>query len=148
MAVPKINQVYFEDVKVWDDLPSTSRGPLSVTDLVLAASAVRDYYPGHHDQDFAKASGTPDIFINTHFTIGLLHRIVENWMGPNGFVKKLRFRMQAMNMVGDTVVGNGKITRKYQEDGENLIDVDVWLENQRGVTTPAQFTVTLPSKSQ
>ena len=146
MTIPKIKQVYFEDVKVWDDLPSISRGPLSVTDLVLAASGVRDYYPGHHDQGFAKASGAPDIFINTHFTVGLLHRVVENWMGPDGFVRKVRFRMQAMNMVGDTVVGKGKVMRKYKQDGENLVDIDVWLENQRGVSTPGSATVSLPSR--
>ena len=146
MALPKVKQVYFNDVRVWDDLPPISRGPLGFTDLVLAASAVRDYYPGHHDPEFAREQGAPDVFINTHFTLGLLHRVVEGWMGPEGFVRRMRFRMVAMNMPGDTVVGKGKVTRKYQQDGENLVDIDVWLENQRGVTTPAVFTVSLPVK--
>lgn len=146
MALPKVKQVYFDDVRVWEDLPSITRGPLNVTDLVLGASAFRDYYPGHHDQEFAKAQGAPDIFINTHFTLGLLHRVVEGWMGPEGFVRKMRFRMVAMNMPGDTIVGKGKVTGKYQQDGENLVEIDVWLENQRGVTTTAAFTVSLPVK--
>ena len=144
MALPKVKQVYYDDVRVWDDLPAMSRGPLGFTDLVVAASADRDYYPGHHDPEFARAQGAPDVFINTHFTLGLLHRVVEGWMGPEGFVRKMRFRMVAMNMPGDTVVGKGKVTRKYQQDGDNLVDIDVWLENQRGVTTPAVFTVSLP----
>jgi len=147
MVLPKVKQVYFNEVKVWQDIPTISRGPLGVTDLILAASAVRDYYPGHHDREFAKAQGAPDIFINTHFTLGLLHRVVEGWMGPEGFVRKVRFRMVAMNMPGDTIVGKGKVTRKYQQDGVNLVEIDVWLENQRGVTTTAAFTVALPEKT-
>ena len=42
----------------------------------------------------------------------------------------------------------GKITKKYELNGENLVDVDAWSENQRGeVTAPAHGTVILPIKA-
>ena len=39
------------------------------------------------------------------------------------------------------------MTRKYVENGEHLVDVEVWAENQRGeITAPGRAVVRLPSK--
>jgi hypothetical protein len=41
----------------------------------------------------------------------------------------------------------GKVTRKYVQSPEHLVDLDVWIENDKqGLTTPARCTVILPSK--
>ena len=43
----------------------------------------------------------------------------------------------------------GKIVRKYVEDKEHLVDVDVWGENQDGIVhTTSNFTVKLVSKEE
>ncbi len=37
------------------------------------------------------------------------------------------------------------VTKKYQEQGANLVDCDIWLENEKGEkTTPGSATVALP----
>jgi hypothetical protein len=42
----------------------------------------------------------------------------------------------------------GKVTKKYIVDGEHLVDIECWGENQRGeITLPGSATVRLPSKS-
>jgi len=48
---------------------------------------------------------------------------------------------------GDTWQCKGKVTKKYVENGEHLVDCDIRVENGKGeVTTPGTATVSLPSK--
>ena len=50
-----------------------------------------------------------------------------------------------MDVPGDTLVCKGTVTRKYVQDGEHLVDCDVWLENGKGEnTTRGTATVRLP----
>jgi hypothetical protein len=45
------------------------------------------------------------------------------------------------------MVCKGRVTAKREEAGECLVDLDVWLENEReGVTTPGTATVVLPKR--
>ena len=54
-----------------------------------------------------------------------------------------------MDTVNTTITAKGKVAKKYQQDGKNLVDLDVWVENEQGeVTTPASAVVSLPSKEQ
>jgi len=72
---------------------------------------------------------------------------MTDWIGDEGWLRKLSFRMTRMNMPGDLVTCKGKVTNKYVKDGVYYVECDVWVENQReGVTTPAQATVILPAK--
>jgi hypothetical protein len=41
----------------------------------------------------------------------------------------------------------GKVTAKREENGEKLVDLEIWAENQRGEqTTKGTATIRLPSK--
>ena len=61
-------------------LPDT-RIPVTPTLIVAGAMATRDVYPVHHDRDFARAHGNPDIVMNILTTNGLLSRVVGEWSG-------------------------------------------------------------------
>ena len=52
---------------------------ISPTLIVAGAIATRDYYPVHHDRDFAQASGSRDILMNILTTNGLIARVVGEW---------------------------------------------------------------------
>ena len=42
----------------------------------------------------------------------------------------------------------GVVTKKYVENGENLVECDIWLENHKGEkTTPGSALVALPTKT-
>jgi hypothetical protein len=54
-----------------------------------------------------------------------------------------------MHFFGDMTYVKGKVAKKYVEDGEHLVLVNVWGENQDGVAhTKADFVVKLVSKSE
>ena len=52
-----------------------------------------------------------------------------------------------MDIPGTPVTIKGVVTKKYQESGDNLVDCEIWLQNEKGEkTTPGSATVALPSR--
>ncbi len=80
--------------------------------------------------------------------ISWLGNLLTNWVGDDGFVKRLRAELRGLNYVGDTTWCKGKVIKKYlDENSEPCVDIECWGENQRGeVTMPGKATVILPSR--
>jgi len=134
----------WDDIKEGDQVKEVTF-PLTMRNLMIDVAGTRDLYPIHHDRDFAKKNGARDIFVNTMFYQGLFGRIVTDWAGPEAFLRKMRFTMRQPNCPGDTIVSRGWVTKKYEENGEKLVDVEVHLDNQLGAdATVAQMTFQLP----
>jgi acyl dehydratase len=122
--------------------------PLTMTRMVLQVSGTQDFYPVHHDRAFAREGGHADIFINTGFIRAALCRLVTDWAGDAGFVRRLAFQMRRPHRLGDTIAVKGRVRRKWRDDAHAAVDLDVWIENPRdGVATPGSATVYLPSRT-
>jgi acyl dehydratase len=101
----------------------------------------------HFDEGFARKAGHADVFMNTGFLQAALVRVITDWMGDDGFLKRLGFEMRRQQRPGDTMACRGRVSGKREEGGEGLVDLEVWLENEReGVTTPGTATVALPRR--
>ncbi len=119
--------------------------PITMRTLVIDAAGTRDLYPIHHDREFAKEHGARDIFVNTMFYEGLFGRIATDWAGPEAFLRKLRFAMNGPNCLGDTISSRGWVSRKYQEDGRKLLDLEIHLDNEvEKDATIANLSIELP----
>ena len=139
-------QPYWEDVEAGQELEGFS---LDITQrrAYLQVSGSQDWYPVHFDQGFARKAGHADVFMNTGFLQAALVRVITDWMGDEGFLKRLRFEMRRQQRPGDTMVCRGRVTGKYEEAGTGCVDLEVWAENEReGVTTPGTATVVLPKR--
>ena len=120
--------------------------PISLRTLMIDVAGTRDLYPIHHDREFAKQNGARDIFVNTMFYEGLFGRIATDWAGPEAFLRKLRFSMKGPNCLGDTMTSRGWVTKKYEQDGQKLLDLEVHLDNQvEKDATIANMTIELPA---
>ena len=140
-------QVYWDDVEVGTEIPGYSL-ELDPTRIVLQVSGSQDFYPVHHDLEFATGGGHPDIFVNTGFMQGCFNRLICDWIGDEGWLKKFRMEMRRMNRPGDTMTLKGKVARKYVEGDEHLVECELWAENEReGVTTPSFALVSLPTRT-
>lgn len=127
-----------------DALPDLEFGPITLTTMAMDVSGTRDLYPIHHDREFAKKNGARDIFVNTMWYQGLLGRYVTDWSGPESFLRKLGFDMRGTNCPGDTLTVRGTVTRKYEDGGKKLADLDVRIDNQDATDTcVARITVEL-----
>jgi acyl dehydratase len=140
-------QLYWEDVEVGQEIEGFSL-EIKPRRVFLQISGSQDWYPLHFDPAFAKKAGHDELFMNTGFMQAALVRVVTDWMGDEGFLRKLSFEMRRQQRGGDTMVCKGKVTRSYQEKGEACVELDVWAENEReGVTTPGQAVVMLPRRA-
>jgi uncharacterized protein len=106
------------------DLPGTLPDlVVSVTPTVVVATALatRDFYPVHHDRDFAERGGAKDIFLNILTTTGMVQRYVTDWAGPDAVVSAISIRLGVPCYAGDTLTFSG--TAAEAADGERQIAV-------------------------
>ena len=114
---------------------------LTLRRAIQAVAGTRDYYPVHHDAEFAKASGAEGIFFNTMFLQAFVGRAVCEWFGNDAFPRRLEIAMRGSNYVGKTLSATGVIAGTREENGRKLIDANVTLGTEDGPTTDVKVTV-------
>jgi hydroxyacyl-ACP dehydratase HTD2-like protein with hotdog domain len=115
--------------------------------LVKYAGASGDYYQIHYDKDFALANGLPGVIIHGWLALSFLGQLLTDWLGDGGTLVKLGGSYRGVNKVHEDIICNGKVTKKYVEDGKNYARVEIWAENPQGEkTVTGSAVVTLPSR--
>lgn len=138
-------QQYIEDVTINAGIPSISI-PITLQRLVMEAGANRDLSLIHHDNDVARATGAPAAYANTFFLAGMFERLLREWMGLKGILKKISsLQMSTFNTVGDFIFAHGKVK---SIDDNNQVTLSLWIESDKGITVTAEATVELPTRSQ
>jgi uncharacterized protein len=96
---------------------------LDVTPTLVVATAIatRDFYPVHHDRDFAVRGGSKDIFLNILTTTGLVQRYVTDWAGPEAIVRAVSIRLGVPCYAGDTLTFAGQAST--DGNGDQVITV-------------------------
>jgi acyl dehydratase len=122
----------FADVTVGDEAPPLVVEKLSRTNFVRYAGASGDFNPMHHDDTIATQAGNPSVFGHGMLTAGLMARVVKDWFGPEAMrMYKVRFSKQVWP--GDTLTFSATVSGKREENGEQLVDLDLKATNQDGV---------------
>lgn len=103
----------------------------------------------HWDDDMAHALGAPGAYDYGWQRFALVSHLLQDWVGDDGWIRRLGGEVRFFGVVGDTLYLKGKVTRKYAEGKDHLADLDVWVEDQRGrVIAPGYATVMLPSRTE
>ena len=140
-------QVFWEDVSEGSEIPALVKHP-TTRQLVQYAGASGDFYEIHYDKDFAESTGLPGVIIHGALKNAFLGQLVTDWAGPAGVLKRLTCQYRGMDVPGQPITARGTVTRVYQENGEKLVECEIWLENPSGEnTTPGSATVALPSRN-
>ena len=140
------DQVYFDDVQEGMELPTLRKDP-TTQQLVMYAGASGDYYQIHYDLEFAKNNGLPNVILHGALKNAFLGHLVTDWIGEWGTLKKLSVQYRAMDMPGTPAYVKGVVKKKYVQDGENVVECEIWVENHEGNhTTPGYAVATLPSR--
>ena len=118
-------------------------------DMVDAQTGVADVPElVHMEETRAQTIGIPGAYDYGCQRISWLGNLVANWMGDDGFLRKLRAELRRFNVVGDTTWLKGRVNKKYTQEGRHFVDIECRAENQRGeVTMPGTATVELPAKT-
>lgn len=111
--------------------------PITTTMIVAGAIASRDFMPVHHDRDYAKKQGSPNLFMNILTTNGYCVRFLTDWAGPEAMVKKLSIRLGVPCFPDDPLRFTGTVTGKTEgcstdQEGENFVEVTFQAANSLG----------------
>jgi len=142
-----MHQRHWEDVEVGQELAPIDF-PLTIYRLIMVAGANRDFNAIHHNSEFARGTGAPDMYANTLFLQGMWECVVREFIGLAGTIRQLRgFRMKSFNTAGTTVTVKGRVRSKTIENGAGTVEIELWSENGGTVTVgPGAMIVTLPMR--
>ena len=124
------------------DLPVVTM-PVTVGRCVLDAATTRDFFPGHHDREYARAQGARDVYLNTMFYHGFVDRVVTDWAGPRSRVLRRKLRMLVPACAGDVLTTSATVVSERQAQGQNVADVDVTVYTNNGAAATASIIVAL-----
>jgi acyl dehydratase len=123
----------------WDELVEGTKGdprefgPLSRTDFVRYQGASGDFNPIHHDEEYAKGAGFPTVFSVGMLQAGILGAYATDWLGATN-VRRFGFQFREQVWPGDTLTCAGEVTKRYEEDGERKVDLELLCTRQDGGT--------------
>jgi hypothetical protein len=133
----------WDDVKEGQALPEIRKAP-GVTQLVKYAAGSGDFNPLHHDYDFPQAKQIGSIIVHGRFKYASLGEVVSNWLGHAGRIRQLSCQYRGMDFPDKAMVCGGVVKRKWQENGEKLVELELWTKTEDGKnTTPGSSIVAL-----
>jgi acyl dehydratase len=150
---------YWEEVKEGQEMEPVERGVLTATEITRFTLFVANMPPrilqkregleiGFQREAYSRSHhGTVDAEDFGPQRTSWLSEIVTDWMGDDATLKKFSCQIRGSNMLGDINVTKGKVVKKYIENEEHLVDVEMWVQNQGDViTAPGKATILLPTK--
>ncbi len=153
---------YWEDVSDGEALPAMLKGPMTVTGFIAYAQGwgglyiranklawkMIDVHPGlgiknrfgipdcpervHWEEEFALEVGAPGAYDYGPERCSWLTHHLTNWMGDDGFLRRASCKIRRHNPEGDILFINGKVKRKFVEDGRHLVELEQEARNQDG----------------
>ena len=70
-------------------------------------------------------------------------RIVTDWTGPTGTIRRRRLRMRAPICIGDTIRTRSRVEARHREGAEEIVDVRVEVRAEHGLGAEALVTCAL-----
>lgn len=165
----------FDDVEAGEDIGPIVRGPLTIGDMVCWNAGIGPSYKAgrwgyldlqksphvaalnpatnfsvkysqqHEDFNLAAGRGMPGPFDNGVMRFAWVAPLITNWMGDDGFLRKLYVQVRQPVIYGDIVTYEGKVTEK--DVTQNLVKIEITGTNQEGdVATKGSAEVILPGK--
>lgn len=124
-------KLYFESIRVGDELPALAKAPVDRVQLSRYAGASGDYNPVHVDEVYAKSVGMPSVYAPGMLVMGMLGQLISDW-ARGGQMRRYNVRFIKMVWPGDTVVCKGRVSDRHGTGGRYFVEIDLWAENQRG----------------
>ncbi len=135
--------IAWESIQEGQTIPELRKRP-GLTQLVKYAAGSGDFNPLHHDYDFPQSKALGSIIVHGRFKYAALGELVSNWLDHKGRIRTIACQYRGMDFPDKEMVCRGKVTRKWEEGGERLVELSLWIENEEDKkTTPGRAVVVL-----
>jgi acyl dehydratase len=118
--------------------------PVTTTRIVAGALASRDFMPVHHDRDYARKQGAPDVFMNILTTNGYVARYVTDWAGSEAMLRSIKIRLGGPSTPGTTLRFSGHVSTESKTESERVLEVSLRAVNELGMHASGSVELTLP----
>ncbi len=120
---------------------------LKITSTVIIAGAIasRDFMPVHHDAEYARAQGSPDLFMNILTTNGYVARFVTDWAGPAARLNKIAIRLGGPAIPGQVMRFSGRVTAESVDAGRLVQTVGLAATNDFGAHATGEIELSRPA---
>jgi acyl dehydratase len=136
--------VYFDQVKVDDEIPALTTQPITETQLVRYAGASGDFNPIHTVHHVAEEAGLGGVIAHGMLVMGLAGRAITDWVGIEP-LRRLQVRFVGMTRPGQAITVRGKIVEKVETNGEFHLRGELVAVDQAGdQKLQGEFTVAVP----
>ncbi len=141
-------RVYFEDVAPGAALPVREFGPHTLVAAIRWAGVQEHPSPTHTDREYGRARrGLKGIIASGAQREAYLLRLLMDWIGPRGDVRKLSVRNTAPTYEGDVMRFSGTVVEKSPSLDDPWIVCELDGRNQDGVQiVQGRCTLVLPSR--
>lgn len=139
----------FEDVAVGDSLPVREYGPLTIVDTVRWAGLQENWQHLHYDRDHVRQhNGLKTFIASGAYRQALLMRMLTDWIGPRGWLKRISVRHTYSTFEGDMMRFSARIAEKSTEPADPWVICELQGTNQddKQILT-GRCTLILPTRS-
>ncbi len=127
-----VRQLYFEAIKVGDELPPLVKPPVDRLQITRYLGASGDFNPLHCDEPYARAAGFPGVSAPAMIGMGFLAELVTEWV-RGARLRRMQARFVKIIWPGDVLTVRGRVAeRRFEDGGRYTTDIEAWAENQRG----------------
>jgi acyl dehydratase len=149
MAIPECRQPYFDEIAAGEPLPARQFGPLTIISTVRWAGLQENTARLHYDRDYVREhSGLKTFIASGAYRQALLVRMLTDWIGPLGQLRKLSLRHLHPTFEGDMIRYSGQVVEKAAGANPSWIACALEGKNQdeRPILT-GRCTVILPRRA-
>ncbi|SAK76917.1 bifunctional enoyl-CoA hydratase/phosphate acetyltransferase [Caballeronia glebae] len=126
-----MSTIDFDSIQIGDTLPPLTLAPVDRKTLALFAGASGDHNAIHIDTDYARRAGVPDVFAHGMLSMAWLGRLLTSWVEQRQ-LRAFGVRFVGITQLGHVVTCTGKVTEKFEADGERRVRLEVQAVNQYG----------------
>jgi len=125
-------QLYFEAVKIGDELPPLVKPPVDRLQIARWVGAAQDFNPLFIDEPHARQAGFPSALVPWMIAMGFLAELGTDWV-RGARLRRFNSRFVKIVWPGDVLTARGRVAdRRFEEGGRYAVDLELWAENQRG----------------
>src|SRR5438067_2195621 len=119
-----MSQRYFEDVRMDEELPSVEKLP---TEEMAVEYFGRDNptNPAFADAEAGRRMGVGGALVPGNLKLAWMTQYVYDWLGEGGELTALRAVMRRPDVAQRPLVLAGRVVDKRQEDGRNIVELEV-----------------------